>query len=130
MLYANVNGEKIRATPRAKAWCPGCGSQVIAKCGEILIWHWAHEVNAECDPWHECESAWHLGWKDLFPPDQCEVVMGPHRADIVDKGGMVIELQHSSLSLAKVRERESFYRPGMIWIIHADEFLDRLQFLG
>jgi competence protein CoiA len=128
MLWANLNGEKIMATPRAKAWCPGCGSQVIAKCGEIVIWHWAHESREECDPWHECESAWHLGWKRMFPPEQCEVVMGPHRADIVDKGGMVIELQHSAISPAEIRERELFYRPGMLWIIDASPFQERLYF--
>lgn len=108
-----------------KAKCSGCGDDVIAKCGEIKIWHWAH-VNKECDSWYEPESAWHIGWKSLAPPDNQEVVIGPHRADIRTSKGTVIELQHSPISPEEIREREQFYG-DMIWIFDASAFSVRMD---
>jgi competence CoiA-like predicted nuclease len=29
---------------------------MIAKCGRIYIWHWAHD-GSDCDPWHEPEAS-------------------------------------------------------------------------
>lgn len=130
MLYANhpESGAKILAEPQAWATCPGCGARVIAKCGEINVWHWAHEADSDCDPWSEGESAWHAGWKQQVHSGRCEVVMRQHRADIVGHKGVVIELQHSSLSPSEVREREEFYK-NLIWIIDASEFADNFSFL-
>jgi len=60
MLYAlNKNEEKVRATPEVKGVCPICSCLVVAKCGEIKIWHYAHR-NKDCDSWYEPETKWHL----------------------------------------------------------------------
>jgi len=49
MLYAiDENGAAIRAQPNLAAKCKTCGSPVIAKCGEIKIWHWSHVSGADC----------------------------------------------------------------------------------
>ena len=50
-----------------------------------------------------------------------EVVMGPHRADVVAADGSVVELQHSAISPEVVAEREAFYGPGMTWLFNATE---------
>jgi competence protein CoiA len=114
MLYAKTKaGTLIQATPKSEAYCPGCGNCVHAKCGQINVWHWAHSSGRDCDPWHEPESKWHAAWKQSAP--SCEVVIGPHRADIVTRSGVVVELQHSYLSVAEIQERERFYR-NMIWV--------------
>lgn len=126
MLWANVEGTRTRATPGASGICPGCSSPVIAKCGEINIWHWSHLAERDCDPWFEPECRWHLEWKEMAPSGQCEVTIGGHRADIVTIDGRVIELQHSSLSPSEVREREQHYGK-MIWIIDASEFEGNLS---
>jgi len=43
MEFANLNNQRTKATKGAKdALCPCCNKPVIAKCGEIKIWHWAH----------------------------------------------------------------------------------------
>jgi competence CoiA-like predicted nuclease len=126
MLYANVGQGKLRAYPNWRGNCPGCGGEVIAKCGEINSWHWSHASRIDCDPWREGESKWHLDWKSKMPLDCCEVVMGAHRADIVTPSGHIIELQHSSLSPEDVRRREAFYGPKMLWIVDASEFVDNL----
>lgn len=123
MLAADMRGERILASPGARALCPVCQSEVIAKCGEIKVHHWAHASLRDCDIWSEPESEWHYGWKKLAGLDNTEIVMSDrsgevHRADI-RINGKVIELQHSALSPSEVRAREDFY-DNMIWIIDAD----------
>ena len=86
-----INGNRTRAVPGAVAYCPSCGMEVSAKCGEINSWHWAHH-GGDCDPWSEGETPWHINWKQLFPEDWREVVIPPHRAD-VKTPNIVIELR-------------------------------------
>ena len=93
-----------------------------AKCGEVLAWHWAH-LTAECDPWSEPESQWHLAWKARFPDAYQEVVVGPHRADV--KGpAAVLEVQKSQIAPDMIREREEFYGQ-MLWMLKGDDFAER-----
>jgi hypothetical protein len=124
MLYAlNAAGTKIRAERGAEGACPGCGAELIPKCGEILIHHWSHRGEDNCDPWYQGETDWHRAWKALFPVEWCEVSFerdgSKHRADVVTPKG-VIEFQHSPLSLDAVREREIFYG-AMYWVFHAQD---------
>lgn len=109
-----ISGERIDATKNAKALCPQCSKPVIAKCGAIVIHHWAHQA-ADCDSWWERESDWHRAWKSLVPDAQIEVTRGNHRADIVRSDGLVVELQHSTISPAEIGEREGFYG-RMVWL--------------
>jgi hypothetical protein len=92
---------------------------MIAKCGRIKTWHWAHRSVEECDRWGEPETEWHLYWKGLVPSQRAEVTIEKygkrHRADIVLPSGMVIELQHSSLSPHEILQREAFY-DSMVWV--------------
>lgn len=119
------SGTTIQASKGADAVCPQCKSKVIPKCGEIVIHHWAHEAN-DCDPWWEPESHWHRSWKALLPKERVEVTRGHHRADIVRTDGTVVELQHSSISVPEIQERESFYGK-MIWIFDGRDIpLNRL----
>lgn len=109
---------RLDATPAARARCPVCKEAVMAKCGEIVTWHWAHLASDDCDPWSEPETVWHRTWQDVVPPHQREVVIGKHRADVVTPDGWVVELQHSSLSVADIRAREDHYG-RMVWIFDA-----------
>lgn len=124
MQWANRDNLRVEATPSARATCPACGTPVLAKCGEIVMWHWAHEV-AECDPWYEPESQWHRDWKSLFPQEWQEVVIGPHRAD-VKTPLLVVEFQASNISSEDIREREEFYR-NMVWVLRGEDFADNLN---
>lgn len=126
MIYGIRDGQRVVATPGAKAECPCCKSKLVAKCGRIVAWHWAHE-SVECDPWSEGESAWHLEWKSLVPPERREVVRGPHRADMVGPGGGVVELQHSAISVDEIEERERFYGK-MVWVFDAQGFERNIDF--
>ena len=108
MLTANKNNERIFALKGERATCPGCGAPVIAKCGEINIWHWAHASRDECD-WYKGETMWHLEWKSKFPASDVEVIVGEHRADVLHEGH-VFEFQSKALSPEEMKEREMFWR--------------------
>lgn len=125
MIYGLCDRTRVEATPKGRADCPTCGGELRAKCGRIVTWHWAH-VAKDCDPWSEGESAWHLGWKMLAPPDLREVAFGRHRADMVTPWGKIIELQHSSISVGEIEERERYY-DNMAWVIDAAPFANNLH---
>ena len=116
------------ATPRSRSTCPSCDGRLIAKCGRINTWHWAHEA-ADCDPWSEPESEWHLGWKRHFAAQgaRIEVVMGPHRADVVTQKEQIVELQAGYLSVDEIAEREQFYGEALTWLYRC-HWSERLQF--
>lgn len=115
------------AKPGLRSRCPSCDGELVAKCGHVVTWHWAHRT-ADCDPWSEPESQWHLAWKQYFRDEmgaRVEVVMPPHRADIVTKHGTVIELQSSYLPVDQIMAREKFYgRMDWVYRVH---WADRLS---
>jgi competence CoiA-like predicted nuclease len=94
----------------------------------LVAWHWAHRSREDCDTWAEPDSAWHRSWQSIVPPAQREVIIGKHRADIVNSKGHIVELQHSSISPGEIREREDYYGQ-MSWIFDATEAYadDRLE---
>jgi Competence protein CoiA-like family len=123
MRYALAAGERAEATPKAQAVCPGCGAEVIAKCGQIVDPYWSHRSSPECDPWWEPETRWHREWKSaLAPADRQEVVIERggirHRADAVMLDGTVVELQTGYLPVQEIKARESFYE-RMVWLYRA-----------
>jgi len=97
------------------AICPCCGTEVVAKCGQMVVWHFAHKASNECDRWSDGETDWHLRWKTHSPIERTEVIMGPHRADAVGRDGRIIEYQRSSISWEDMRAREEFYG-RMMWV--------------
>lgn len=120
MRYAEIHGEQVEAAPGGSGTCPSCCGPVRAKCGPLVRWHWAHVAGPDCDPWAEPMTDWHLSWQQLAPPDRREVRIPPHRADLVTTSGWVVELQHSTISVQEIREREEFYG-RMLWIFDATD---------
>jgi competence protein CoiA len=121
MKFALVDGQRVEAQPHLSGECPGCGSVLVARCGQIRIRHWAHQGNRLCDPWWENESEWHRFWKDQFPADWQEIVHHSadserHIADVKTLNGWVIEFQHSFLNVQERRSRDEFY-PKLIWVV-------------
>lgn len=121
MQYAlAADGVEIEAAPDLVGACELCGKPVRTKCGDINIWHWYHLDAGDCDKWAEPDSEWHRAWQRSVPRSQREVPMPPHRADIVTRDGIVVELQHSALAPAKIAEREAFYGE-MAWLFNATD---------
>lgn len=127
MQWADLDGERIEARPKTAATCPCCGGEVLSKCGRLVTWHWAHKAK-DCDPWSEPESEWHKGWKNRFPKEWQERVIGNHRADVLTPKG-VIEFQNSQISGTEIAEREKFYGK-MVWLINAADFVLPLDHEG
>lgn len=122
MKYAIVNGERQEAQPKLSGKCELHGCSVIAKCGKVKIWHWAHVGQQNCDPSKESETPWHRAWKDCFPKEWQEVVHvaengDKHRADVKTDQGYAIEFQHSPIKFEERQSREDFYK-AMIWIVN------------
>jgi competence protein CoiA len=122
MKFALVNGQKVEASKGTNGFCQNCGAEMIAKCGEFKVSHWAHRRIRQCDTWWETETEWHRKWKGKFPDNWQEVVHfdettgEKHIADVRTDKGLVIEFQHSHITPLERRQREDFYK-NMIWIV-------------
>jgi hypothetical protein len=120
MKFALFNEERIEAKKGAKGECPCCGSELIAKCGEVYIHHWAHKKKCD-DHWWENETEWHRNWKNQFPNEWQEIVHfddsgEKHIADVKTSEGWAIEFQHSYLKPEERRSRNNFYNK-LIWVV-------------
>lgn len=123
MRFADVEGQRCEAQPGTSATCRCCGAAVIARCGDLRVWHWAHRSVRGCDHWWESETEWHRTWKNEFPSDWQEFVQTApsgekHVADVKTQSGTVIEFQHSPLKAEERMSREAFYRK-MVWVVNA-----------
>lgn len=133
MKFALFNGQRQEAQPNLSGQCPACDQAMIAKCGEVKIWHWAHKGRRTCDPWWENETEWHRAWKGQFPESWQEVVHQAdngvrHIADVKTDQGWVIEFQHSRIEPEERRSRDAFY-PKLVWVVDgARRKRDRAQF--
>lgn len=125
MIFAYLDGKKVKASRNQKGICPHCGKDVVSKCGSINIWHWAHIKNESCDSWYEPETKWHSDWKMEFGEECSEVKISKenryHIADIFSND-VVIELQNSPIQKEVISKREEFYGEKMIWIINGEKF--------
>jgi len=123
MKFALFNDERIEATKGAKGKCPSCGSELVAKCGEIKIHHWAHKKKCD-DHWWENETKWHRNWKNQFPAEWQEIIHKDesgekHIADVKTPDDWVIEFQHSAIKPEERRSRNEFYNKNskLIWVV-------------
>lgn len=122
MRLANLNNERSPPSPGLKGACPACGEQVIAKCGDQRVHHWAHRGKRVCDRWWEPETEWHRNWKLNFPEEWQEVVLRDgqngekHIADVRTAHGLTIEFQHSNLRPEECIARETFHGK-MVWVV-------------
>lgn len=121
MRFALVDGERREAEPLLLGKCVGCGSDMLPKCGEVRIHHWAHRGRRRCDPWWENETEWHRRWKGRFPDAWQERVHHDedgerHIADVKTDHGWVLEFQHSYIRPKERRSREAFYS-NLMWVV-------------
>lgn len=121
MRLALVNNERTLPTRGATGLCPVCSSEVIAKCGDVRIHHWAHRGERVCDHWWEPKTNWHYEWQGKFPLSwQERIQTSPtgerHVADVLTEHGLTLEFQYSHLNQAEIAAREAFYG-DMLWVV-------------
>jgi competence protein CoiA len=122
MKFAIVNGSNAEAVKGVKGICPCCSSELIAKCGERKMHHWAHKGIRNCDPWWENETEWHRSWKGNFDTNWQEKILHDeitgekHIADVQTTHGLVVEFQHSHIHPIERNKRQDFYK-NMVWVI-------------
>ena len=127
MRYAiDKNNQRIEAQKGVRAFCPICSEEVIAKCGNVKIPHWAHKHGGDCDKWSENKTQWHIDWQNCFPKDMQEYILydentkEKHIADIYTPDKIIIEFQHSYIKEAERIEREEFYTKNgqkLVWVV-------------
>jgi len=136
MLFAkDSNGDRIsieNADPKRVYYCPLCDGELVQKHGSQKIHHFAHKAALDddrysCDGWSNDMSEWHIDWQDAFPEECREVVVEKegirHRADVLINN-VVIEFQHSPISIEEFQDRNDFYRNDgrrVIWIFDMTE---------
>lgn len=133
-----VDGEKHLPEKGLHGICPLCGAEVMSKCGDVRIPHWAHKSLKDCDSWSEGKTDWHIDWQDKFPMEWQELTITRenivHRADVCVPGdnavpAAIIEFQHSYLEHEELTEREKFY-PNLIWVVDvAEKKRDKTRFV-
>ena len=123
MKFALLNDKRIEATKGAKGICPSCVSELVARCGEIKIHHWAHKKKCD-DYWWENETEWHRNWKNEFANEWQEIIHYDdsgerHIADVKTPNNWVIEFQHSAIKPEERRSRNKFYNKNsqLIWVV-------------
>ena len=106
MRFALVNGQRHEAQPNLVGKCQNCDRPMVAKCGEVRIWHWAHQGKRFCDPWWENKTEWHRKWQAEFPDAWQEIVHHDetgekHIADLKTDRGWIIEFSNIRTSTPK-----------------------------
>ena len=127
MLYAydESTNKPITAIRGVSAFCPICKEPVIPKCGKLVAPHFAHKSKNDCaSEKYDRKTPWHYRWQNKIinpvPGVNVEVpIKGEYLkiADVVTPSGIVIEFQHSPLTLEERLLREKHYK-NMIWVIH------------
>src|SRR5262245_10153694 len=122
MKFAIVEGKRREAQPDLSGECPDGAGAVVAKRGEVRVWHWSHWSTRDCDRWSETETEWHRAWKSHFPENWQEISHlsesgETHRADVKTDCGVVLEFQNSFLPPDEQQSRENFY-PKMLWVVN------------
>jgi len=128
-----VTGKRYEASPEVKKLvleCPMCKCGVQAKTGDIKAHHFAH-LYKDCGYFnYKGMSKWHTEWQNLFNVDQREVRMQKngktHIADICNSNGIVIEFQHSSISLENKQSRDEFY-DKLIWVVDVSDIASNIH---
>lgn len=121
MRFAIVNNERTLPATGLRGHCPSCGAEMVPKCGNERVHHWAHRGQRVCDQWWEPETEWHRTWKSQFPLPWQEIIQHDakgekHVADVRTGHGLTLEFQHSHLRPEERASRELFYG-NMAWIV-------------
>jgi competence CoiA-like predicted nuclease len=137
MRYGLINDEKTEATQTGqRAICPCCNTELLSRCGEFKVNHWAHVNLLECDSWQGGKTDWHIDWQDQFPKECQEIIYTDyetgekHIAD-VSYNDFIFEFQHSGIKFEEIVKRTNFYQgigKKVVWIFDYTDKEDNFNF--
>lgn len=120
-------------------FCPICNQPLIQKRGEIREHHFSHigprgmnmrEYVPCSDTWHYDKTDWHIQWQKRFPNECYEKIVTRgnerHIADVLIND-IVIEFQHSSISIDDFRDRNKFYASCGYKVIWVFDFIEEFE---
>jgi len=128
------DGQRVSAKPEVVAFCQNCGEEVVAKCGEINIWHFAHKTTNDCFG-GEGESLWHEYWKGMFP-EECREFLRydkylEYKIADVAYCEIVLEYQTNLPDVDEIEFRQEFWQDlgyKFKWVIkNNDQFFKHLK---
>lgn len=128
-VAVDSNGNEVNIWNAEKGtayFCPFCHQLMIQKRGEERLHHFAHmgeEGGNGCtERWDYDKTEWHIEWQMRFPAECREKIVHvenqKHIADVLIND-LVIEFQHSPISISEFRERNDFYRKAgykVLWV--------------
>jgi len=130
MLLNHLRQTVQNSDPDVPSLCPDCKDPLIARRGDVMVWHWAHKAGSSCG----CgagETKWHLAWKHGYNDFQQWSVEVPitidgkmYRADAMNtETGKIREFVHS-LSASYIQKHLDLKQAGydVLWILDGDKF--------
>ncbi|WP_167629967.1 competence protein CoiA family protein [Listeria valentina] len=121
--------------------CPACGEELILKCGDIKLPHFAHKQGTRCRFSSEGETRKHLlGKKELcrwllyqgFEVKLESFLKAIHRqADLLVDGQYAVEFQCSTIPTSQLLERTNDYlseRLTPIWLLGQDIIKNKFSY--
>lgn len=128
LIALDENDNRITATKEIRrARCLCCNTEVIAKTGNFVIWHWSHRADSQC-PSSKGKGEFHYRFQKLFELNEIEVKSEKWQNNIADiciydhrlpDGYLVVELQHSPISVEEVESRNKAYK-NILWVVDVD----------
>ena len=121
------------------SYCPCCKSLLVQKKGSFMIWHFAHKSLDNCISYYDNKGEWHRKMQELFPENNREIFESfssyRHIYDVLTESGIIIEFQHSPISLEDFKKRTKDYvfrslmnkTPRPIWVFDYTERLFSLH---
>ena len=137
----NYKKEKIYIddTVNEEYFCPICKEKLIARKGDVNIHHFSHMKKSKCIMNNgNYMSEWHIKWQNKFSKDKREIIFEKDDeiriADVfLKEKNIVIEFQHSPISVNEFNNRNKFYNSlgnKVIWVIDLLEQNDEEQIIN
>ena len=134
----NAMGNSVlasRAVASETYYCPLCHQALNLRHGSVRAPHFAHKASSDnetvtrcSDGWAHDKSEWHIDWQLRFPEEFYEKMVEHngkrHIADIATDQNLIVEFQHSAISIDEFRERNSFYTACGYRVVWVFDFIE------
>lgn len=138
----NADNQRVNAAYALKEnvyRCPLCKEELLLRQGRIMIPHFAHKKDSDCDADTGEMTEWHINWQNRFGEENCEIPVVFNKetkcdnywgngwfcvpdvkliADVIINN-TVIEFQHSSITMEELEFRNHIHHSlnrRVVWL--------------